>query len=84
MGICRWPAGWIRRAVAGLSCRAEPGGLGLGEIRRIATQTGGNLLIRSGPGRALYARGYARYTDLRDERWELPGTQLAVTLRKVV
>ena len=78
------PAGWIRRAVAGLSCRAERGGLGLGEIRRIATQTGGSLLIRSGPGRAVYGRGYARYTDRRGERWGLPGTQLAVTLRKVV
>lgn len=76
------PAGWIKRAVAGLSSRAERGGLGLGEIRRIATRTGGSLLIRSGAGYAAFAQNYARYTDLPDELGRLPGTQLAVTFRK--
>jgi len=75
------PAGWIKRAVAGLSSRAEGVGQGLGEIRRIATRTGGSLLIRSGTGRALYAQNYARYTDVSAELGGLPGTQLSVTLR---
>jgi hypothetical protein len=80
-GLDETPAGWIRRAVAGLSCRGDRGGVGLGEIRRLATQTGGSLLIRSGAGRAMYAPGHAWYSDLQAELGGLPGTQLAVTLR---
>ena len=79
-GLDETPSGWIKRAVAGLSCRGGRGGLGLGEIRRLATQTGGSLLIRSGGGSAVYVPGHARYANLADLSG-LPGTQLAVTLR---
>ncbi|MBV9602676.1 MAG: hypothetical protein JOZ87_38275 [Chloroflexi bacterium] len=82
-GLDETPAGWIRRAVAGLSCRGDRGGVGLSEIRRLATQTGGSLLIRSGAGRAMYAPGHAWYSDLQADVGGLPGTQLAVTLRSM-
>ena len=79
-GLEETPAGWIKRAVAGLSSRPERGGLGLGEIRHLATQSGGSLLIRSGAGSAVYTPGHTRYANLVDLSG-LPGTQLAITLR---
>jgi hypothetical protein len=77
------PAGWIKRAVAGLSRRGEQGGVGLGEIRRLALRSGGTLLVRSETGRVLYARDRSREAvEPRDGLARLPGTQLAVTLRR--
>ena len=78
------PAGWIKRAVAGLSRRGDCGGVGLGEIRRLALRTGGSLLIRSETGRLTYRRQAGRQlAELQDGLHHLPGTQLAVTLRHV-
>jgi len=72
-------AGYIEHALAGLSARTgERGGQGLGAIQRIATESGGNLYIRSEMGSVLaQTSGTATHDDL----YFFPGTQIAITFR---
>lgn len=70
-------SGYIERALAGLTARpAGRGGQGLGAIQRIATASGGSLLIRSETGRVFVQ---ATSVTKRDGLAFLPGTQIAVT-----
>ncbi len=72
-------ADYIKRALAGLSARSgERGGQGLGAIRRIATESEGNLHIRSEGGSVL---AQASGTTARDGLYFFPGTQIAITFR---
>lgn len=70
-------AAYIKRAFEGLSARPEGrGGLGLGAIRRIATASGGSVLIRSGTGRVIVQTSGIY---LRDGLVFFPGTQIGIT-----
>lgn len=72
-------AGYIEKALAGLSARSgERGGQGLGAIQRIATESGGSLHIRSEMGSVL---AQASGTATRDGLYFFPGTQIAITFR---
>ncbi len=72
-------AGYIELALAGLSARSgERGGQGLGAIRRIATESGGCLYIRSEMGSVL---AEASGIVTRDDLCFFPGTQIAITFR---
>jgi hypothetical protein len=72
-------SGYIEQALAGLSARpGERGGQGLGTIRRIATESGGSLHIRSEMGSVL---AQASGTTVRDGLHFFPGTQIAITFR---
>ena len=72
-------AGYIEQALAGLSARpGERGGQGLGTIRRIATESGGSLHIRSEMGSVL---AQASGTTARDGLYFFPGTQIAIIFR---
>lgn len=75
-------AGYIERAIGGLSSRQDGrGGQGLGAIQRIATTSGGRLHIRSGTGRVV---AYPWGTFSGDDLSSFPGTQVAVTFRSRV
>lgn len=79
-------AGYIQRALDGLSARAgNRGGHGLGAIRRIATSSGGILHVRSETG-SVFTRGgiHGVQTVCRDALASFPGTQLAITFRSTV
>ena len=72
-------AGYIEKALAGLSARSgERGGQGLGAIQRIVTESGGSLHIRSEMGSVL---AQASGTTTHDGLYFFPGTQIATTFR---
>ncbi len=72
-------SGYIEQALAGLSARfGERGGQGLGAIRRIATESGGSLHIRSEIGSVL---AQASGITTSDDQYFFPGTQVAITFR---
>ncbi len=71
--------GYIEQALNGLSARSgERGGQGLGAIRRIATESGGSLHIRSEMGSVL---AQTSGTTTCDDLYFFPGTQIAITFR---
>jgi len=71
--------GYIEQALNGLSARSgERGGQGLGAIRRIATESGGSLHIRSEMGSVL---AQTSGTTTCDDLYFFPGTQVAITFR---
>jgi len=71
--------GYIEQALAGLSARSgERGGQGLGAIRRIATESGGSLHLRSEMGSVL---AQTSGTTTCDDLYFFPGTQVAITFR---
>ncbi|MCA9330433.1 sensor histidine kinase [Candidatus Saccharibacteria bacterium] len=72
-------AGYIQRALAGLSARRTGrGGQGLGAIQQFATASGGNLSIRSETGSVFVQASGATQ---KDGLTFFPGTQVAVTFR---
>ncbi len=71
--------GYIEQALNGLSARSgERGGQGLGAIRRIATESGGSLHLRSEMGSVL---AQTSGTTTCDDLYFFPGTQVAITFR---
>jgi len=71
--------GYIQKALAGFTARPNKrGGLGLGRIRDIAVESGGNLYIRSETG-SVYISSSG--TIVKENLFSFPGTQISITFQ---